>query len=339
MKTQLVLLFALVAGTQSTGIPPEVQHLLKVVQRIKHPTYSASFYDNVVAPAQRRLGGHDKGGEGGGMDGEAMAECMQKCEGLMDVMGVLMKEGAALQEAQGDQSKMAAAMKKLCDAMTADHLKALACAGKECGGGMAMIAALGCMCSCPDMMGMMAMESDPVAGMKELCPKRTSLMKCLNNEDTCAPIVEGPEFEMGLKMINAGCTMQEKGCGVDPKAANSMETCGKDFPPACNEAAMSGGDISADCCTAVKTMKDCMGADCFNLAMGAQAEMDTSGAAEKSIKAYEAACPDAGVSLSEMKSAGKAAMETPTESQADAACHAATPALALTTLLAAKTLA
>lgn len=129
------------------------------------------------------------------------------------------------------------------------------------------------------------------------------------------------------------------GCTIDPKKDGSMDKCGMDFPPACNEAAMSGGDISADCCAAVKKMMECMGADCFNLAMGAQMEMDLSGNSEKSTKAYEAACPDMGTSVADMKAAGKAAMETPTDSSVGAACHAATPALALTTLLAAKTLA
>lgn len=211
---------------------------------------------------------------------------------------------------------------------------------------MQMIAALGCICSCPDMMSMMSLEADPAAGLKEMCPKRGSLMRCMKNEDTCAPIVDGPDFANGYKMINAGCAMQEAGCSIDPTSEDSMESCGKDFPEGCNEAATGVGkdkvdlaDISEDCCKAVTKMRDCMGAKCFNMAIGAQMEMDPSGAAEEATRNYEKKCGTDVISLDVVRTAGREATAEPGESSTGAACHAATPALALTTLFAAKTLA
>merc|ERR1719235_1859578 len=106
-----------------------------------------------------------------------------------------------------------------------------------------------------------------------------------------------------------------------------MDACAKEHgKPECEAEAMKGTP-SEDCCTAAGKSMECMGKDCFMMAMGMAMSMDKEG-----------------ITVDSFKDAGKKAMTPPKakseESEAGGATTcSAKAAAALTTLVAAKVLA
>lgn len=301
-----------------------------------------AFYKDVVKPAElrRRLGAHTGGDGDGGGEQEAFAKCMETCPDLMKVLGVLMKEGAAMADPEVAKSptKMRKAVDDLCGAMEPEHKDALSCAATKCEG-MGQIAGLTCLCDCPDMVAMMGMEQDPEGALTAMCPKISELLACTKG-DSCKAI---PDLEAGQGLVIGACAMKEAGCAVS--GAGSMEKCGEGFDDAkCHGEAMSGKP-SEDCCTGVGKIMECMKKDCFLMAMGMAMSMDTAGNTEKIVKGYADGCANMdGISVDDFKAAGKKAMTPPKAAVEESAAGGATTcsakaAAALTTLVAAKVLA
>merc|ERR1719235_558400 len=123
-----------------------------------------------------------------------------------------------------------------------------------------------------------------------------------------------------------------------------MDACAKEHgKPECEAEAMKGTP-SEDCCTAAGKSMECMGKDCFMMAMGMAMSMDKEGNMEKVIKGYTGCANMEGITVDSFKDAGKKAMTPPKakseESEAGGATTcSAKAAAALTTLVAAKVLA
>lgn len=312
MKVSAITLLLSMAGASALGIKPaKARAMADAARRMQESLQKLQVFNDAMMQG-RRLESHDALD----MAGLMKPECKEACPGVEAMMQSFM-DLATKSTTAPPAGKESEAMMAMLKDILCPHMKALKCSSEvdECSskkrrldkheGEPDMLAALSCICVCPDLASMASgsrrLDDSDDAAMKAVCANPKGTIGCMISESECEVFEAGMKKEMPKEVQGADddemmgyvgiqCDWESNKCEskFDMSKCDGGKAAETDYnTKKCEEKETTD---KKPCCDGVKKMAECAGEKCMKLGL-VITEIEDEKKMEEILK-INAACSD-----------------------------------------------